>query len=190
ALLALGIALIFGIMDLVNFAHGELIMVGGYALVFLGHAPLPVTLLATLAICVVSALVMERVAFRPVRGADPTTLLVTSFALSYLLQNLAILIFGAYPKTTGVGSDISRVFFVGDVAITELDLIVFGVVVALIVALTQLIRRTDAGIRMRAAAEHFEMARVLGVMADRVIVLAFALAGALAAVAAYFLVAE
>lgn len=190
ALLALGIALIFGIMDLINFAYGELMMIGGYTLVFLADWPLVFMLLGTAVVVVAAALLMDRVAFRPVRGADPTTLLVTSFALSYLLQNLAILIFGAYPKTTPVGSDISKVFFVGDVAINELDLVVVGVVVVLILGLTQLIRRTSVGIQMRAAAENFGMARVLGVRADLIIAVSFGLSGLLAAVAAYFLVAQ
>ena len=190
ALLALGIALIFGIMDLINFAYGELMMIGGYALVFLAGWPVVLMLAGTVTVVVMAALLMDRVAFRPVRGADPTTLLVTSFALSYLLQNLAILIFGAYPKTTPVGSGISQVFFVGTVAINELDLIIVAVVVILIAGLTQLIRRTGLGIQMRAAAEDFGMARALGVRADRIVAVSFALSGVLAAVAAYFLVAQ
>lgn len=190
ALLALGIALIFGIMNLINFAYGELMMIGGYSLVFLADAPLALMLAGTIAIVVLAALLMDRIAFRPVRKADPTTLLVTSFALSYLLQNLAILIFGAYPKTTPVGSEVNRVFFLGDVAVSVLDLIMVGAVVLMIAGLTLLIRGTNVGIRMRAAAEDFGMARVLGVRADRIIAVAFALSGVLAAVAAYFLVAQ
>jgi branched-chain amino acid transport system permease protein len=189
-LLALGIALIFGIMDLINFAYGELMMIGGYTLVFLSDTPLPFMLAATIGVVVVAALLMDRVAFRPARGADPTTLLVTSFAVSYCLQNLAILIFGSFPKTTSVGSGISRVFFVGGVGLNELEIIVIGVGAGLVVALTQLIRRTHTGIRMRAAAEDFGMARVLGVNADRIVAVGFAISGLLAAVAAYFLVAQ
>lgn len=190
ALLALGIALIFGIMDLINFAYGELMMIGGYALVLLAHTPLLFMLGATAVVVIVAALLMDRIAFRPVRSADPTTLLVTSFALSYLLQNLAILVFGAYPRTTAVGSDLSNVFFVGDVAINQLDLIVVAVVAVLIAGLTQIIRRTNVGIRMRAAAEDFGMARVLGVKADRIIAVSFGISGLLAAVSGYFLVAQ
>ena len=90
ALFALGVAVIFGVMRLVNFAHGELIMVGAYAIVLI-PLPAPVLIPLTLAIVVVLALAMERIAFRPVRAASPATLLITSFALSFLLQNLAAL---------------------------------------------------------------------------------------------------
>jgi branched-chain amino acid transport system permease protein len=190
ALLALGIALIFGIMDLINFAYGELMMIGGYSLVLLSDTPFVVMLIATAAIVVVASLAMDRIAFKPVRAADPTTLLVTSFALSYLLQNLAILIFGSLPRTTGVGSGLESSFDIAGVTISKLDVVVIAVAAALILGLVQLVRGTSVGIQMRAAAENFEMARLLGVRADRVIALGFAISGFLAAVAAFFLISQ
>lgn len=190
ALLALGIALIFGIMDLINFAYGELIMIGGYTLVLLSDLPLALALPATVATVVLASLAMDRIAFRPIRLADPTTLLITSFALSYLLQNLAILAFGSLPKTTGVGSGLAGPIALGGITVSKLDIVVILVAISLIVGLVTLVQRTSMGIRMRAAAENFEMARTLGVRADRVIALAFALSGVLAAVAAFFLIAQ
>src|SRR4051812_12056489 len=93
ALVALGIALIFGILQLINFAHGELIMAGGYALAYLTfvttHVPWPIAFLVTLLVTAGIAVLMDRIAFRPVRDAPAATLLITSFALSYGLQNLA-----------------------------------------------------------------------------------------------------
>ena len=190
ALLALGIALIFGIMNLINFAHGELAMIGGYALTILAVVWAPVMVLAMIVIVVVAALLMERIAFRPVRGADPTTLLVTSFVVGFILQNLAIMIFGSLPRTTGAGSGLDRPIEIGGVLISRLDAVVIIVGAALIVGLVLLIRRTSIGIQMRAAAENFEIARLLGVNADRIIAFTFALSGLLAAVAAFFLVAQ
>jgi branched-chain amino acid transport system permease protein len=190
ALLALGIALIFGIMNLINFAYGELMMIGGYALVLLASAWAPLMIITTLAVVVVAALLMDRIAFKPVRDADATTLLVTSFALSYLLQNLAIMIFGSFPRTTGAGSGLDRSIVIGDIAISRLDLVVIAVATVLIVGLILLVRRTSLGIQMRAAAEDFEMARLLGVNADRVIAAGFAISGLLAGVASFFLVAQ
>jgi branched-chain amino acid transport system permease protein len=190
ALLALGIALIFGIMNLINFAYGELMMIGGYCLVLFASAWAPFMVIGMLAIVVVAALLMDRIAFKPVRDADATTLLVTSFALSYLLQNLAIMIFGSLPETTGAGSGLDRSISIGDVAVSRLDLIVIGVAALLIVGLVMLVRRTDIGIQMRAAAEDFEIARVMGVNANRVIAVGFAISGLLAGVASFFLVAQ
>jgi branched-chain amino acid transport system permease protein len=190
SLLALGIALLFGIMNLINFAYGELLMIAGYALVLLASTAVPVMLLVTFVVVIVAALLMDRIAFKPVRSADPTTLLITSFALSYLLQNVAIMVFGSLPRTTGVGSGLDRSFELGGVAISRLDVTVIVVAAALIAGLVVVIRRTSIGIEMRAAAEDFEMARLLGVNADRVIAITFAMAGLLAGVAGFFLVAR
>src|SRR6185312_10882177 len=119
ALLALGIALIFGIMRLINFAHGELLMIGAYSLVLLDAIPLVPRVAITVAVVVVCALLMERVAFRPLRNADPATLLVASFAVSYLLQNVATLIFGSVPRATNVSSTLSESFTVGQLSISK-----------------------------------------------------------------------
>jgi branched-chain amino acid transport system permease protein len=190
ALFALGIALIFGIMGLVNFAHGELIMVGGFALVLLGHPGWPLLIAGTLAVTIVFALLIERVAFRPVRGADPITLLVTSFALSYLLQNLAEVVFGSVPQTTNLSTSLAESFTVGGIYIAKLDVVTVAVTLVLMVALSLFLAKTRIGVQMRAAAEDFRMARVLGVNANKVIATAFALSGILAGVASILLVAQ
>lgn len=190
AVLALGIALIFGVMRLINFAHGELIMIGGYALLYLADVPWPLTIAATVGIVVVFALALERSAFRPVRDANPATLLVTSFALSYMLQNLALIIFGGRAKTVSLSASLAESFEVGDLRIPKLNVVTVAVTAALLVGLVAFLKRTPIGIQMRAAAEDFTMARILGVRANAVIATAFALSGLLAAVASYLLVAQ
>ena len=190
ALYALGIALIFGIMQLINFAHGELIMVGAYSVVLLGSAPWPLLLLATVAIVVVFALVMERIAFRPVRGAKPGTLLITSFALSYLLQNVATVVFGALPKSTSFATSLSESLSGGKVSFAKYDVLTVVVTFGLLVLLGGFLSRTRVGVEMRAAAEDFRMARVLGVKANVVIATAFAISGILAAAASVLLVIQ
>ncbi len=190
ALLALGIALIFGVMQLINFAHGELIMVGGYALIWFAGAPLPVLVAGAVIVAVALALGMERIAFRPVRGADPATLLVTSFAVSYLLQNLAMVAFGSLPKSTNVSTALSKTVNIGSIAISRLSIAVIVATLVLLVALALFLTRTRTGTQMRAAAEDFRMARLLGVRANRVIAIAFALSGMLAGIAAVVLVAQ
>ena len=190
ALYSLGIALIFGIIGLINFAHGELIMVGAFTIVLIGHPVWPVIVLATIGISVVIALAMERVAFRPLRGAQPATLLIASFAVSYLLQNLAILIEGSAPKGTNVSSWLAQSFSAGKITITHLALITVAVTVVLLVGLGLFLQRTRVGVQMRASAEDFRMARILGVRANTVIATAFAISGLLAGIGAYLLVAQ
>jgi branched-chain amino acid transport system permease protein len=190
ALYSLGIALIFGIMGLINFAHGELIMAGAYTIVLIGHPSWPVVVIATVGIAVVFALGMERIAFRPLRGANPATLLIASFALSYGLQNLAILIEGSAPKGTSVSTWLSESFQIGSVSVPKLDPVTVGVTIALLAALGLFLQRTRMGVQMRAAAEDFRMARILGVKANTVIATAFAISGLLAGIGAYLLVAQ
>jgi branched-chain amino acid transport system permease protein len=190
ALYSLGIALIFGIMGLINFAHGELIMAGAYTIILIGHPPWPVVVIATVGIGVVFALGMERMAFRPLRGANPATLLIASFALSYGLQNLAILIEGSAPKGTSVSTWLSESFQIGSVSVPKLDPVTVGVTIVLLIALGLFLQRTRMGVQMRAAAEDFRMARILGVRANTVIATAFAMSGLLAGIGAYLLVAQ
>jgi branched-chain amino acid transport system permease protein len=190
ALIALGMAVIFGIMRLVNFAHGELLMVGGYALVLFAGPPWPVMLVVTILVVIGFALAMERAAFRPVREASPATLLVTSFAVSFLLQNTAQLVMGPLPKTTNVSNTLIQSWKVGFVFIAKRDVLTIIVTFTLLVLLGLFLARTRLGVEMRAAAEDFRMARLLGVRANRVIAASFAIAGVLAGVASFLLVAQ
>jgi branched-chain amino acid transport system permease protein len=184
ALLSLGVALIFGIMRLINLAHGELIMAGGYAIVLLGHPAWPFVVAGSIAVSVILALIVERTAFRPVRKAGEATLLVTSFAVSYLLQNLAILIFGATPRSTDVMPSLDKSFVVGGVTVPRLSVVTVVATGLLLLVLTFFLLRTRFGIQMRAAAEDFDTARLMGVRANQVIAVAFGISGLLAGTAA------
>ncbi|MGE5145679.1 MAG: branched-chain amino acid ABC transporter permease [Candidatus Eiseniibacteriota bacterium] len=190
ALTALGIGLIFGVMRLINFAHGELITAVGYALLLFAGWPLPVAMLGALAAAVVLALVMERVAFRPLRGADPETLLVASFAVSFFIQKLLALTVGARAKGIDFLPSLGEPITVIGIRLQVLQIVTILVVAALLVGLSWFLGRTRAGLEMRAAAENFQMARLLGVRANRVIAVAFALSGVLAAAVAFLFVAQ
>jgi branched-chain amino acid transport system permease protein len=189
ALTALGIGLIFGVMRLINFAHGELIMVAGYALLALFGAPVAVAMAAALLAAVLLALATERLAFRPLRGADPATLLIASFALSFFVEKLLILVVGARPKGIDFLPGLGRQVDVLGVRMQGLQLVTIATSATLLAAFTWFLKRTRLGLEMRAAAEDFTMARVLGVRADRVIAVAFALSGLLAAAVACLVVA-
>jgi branched-chain amino acid transport system permease protein len=190
ALFALGIALIFGIMQLVNFAHGELIMVGAYAVYLTQSWSWPLMLIVSIAVVVALALLMERIAFRPVRGANPATLLITSFAVSFLLQNLAQMVFTTLPKSADVSPLFRRSLTVGGLTVGWLSVVTIAGTAVLLVGLALFLRRTATGVQMRAAAEDFGMARLCGVHSNRVIATAFGIGGLLAGVGAVLLVGQ
>jgi branched-chain amino acid transport system permease protein len=190
ALTALGIGLIFGVMRLINFAHGELIMATGYTLLALFGQPLPVMLGGGLLAAIVLALATERAAFRPLRAADPATLLISSFAVSFFLQKLLILIVGSRPKGIDFMPELSRQVDFFGARLQALQLVTIVVSALLLGGFTWFLRATPLGLEMRAAAEDFRMARVLGVRANRVIATAFALSGILAAAVSFLVVAQ
>jgi branched-chain amino acid transport system permease protein len=190
ALTALGIGLIFGVMRLINFAHGELITLAAYALLGLAGMPVPVMMFGAIAVAVVLALITERAAFRPLRNADPTTLLISSFAVSFFLQKLLILVVGSRLKGLNFLPELARQTELFGVRLQLLQIVTILVGIVLLAGLTWFLRATRLGLHMRAAAEDFRMARVLGVRANNVIAMAFALSGLLAAAVSCLIVVQ
>ena len=190
ALLAIGIALIFGIMNLINFAYGELIMIGAFTLYLLDGVPWPLQLLACLVVAMVAAMAMERTAFRPFRGASAPVLLVTSFALSFALQALATVIFGSRAKGVALPSFFDQSLSIGSVSFSALNVITVVVMVVTVGALATFLKSSLVGVQMRAAAENFRTAQLVGVRSNFVILVAFALSGLFAGVAAILIVAQ
>lgn len=200
AIAALGIALIFGVMRLVNFAHGQFIACAVFALIVpstdalavlgLGALPAPVLVPLILLIGAGLALVAEALVFRPMRNASPVALMVGSFALGVALQNLLLVLYGGRPKAVSLWAELGQPVQVASASVPLLQLIVIAAVVVILAALALMLRKSRLGLEMRAAAEDFTMARMLGVRSNRVISGAFALSGALAAVVALVLVAQ
>ena len=190
ALAALGIGLIFNIMRLINFAHGELIMLGGYTIYLMPGQPYLVMGLAAILVVAIAALGMERLAFRTLRGASPTTLLIASFAVSYFIQHLILLIFGSRPTGVDFLSGLNESIEFAGLRIPMLQFAMIVTTALLLASLTFFFGRTDIGIQMRAAAEDFTMARLSGVKANRVIAVAFALSGFLASIVSLYLVTQ
>jgi len=178
--MALGIGLIFGIMRLINFAHGELVMAGGYAMAVLVWLPSPAVILLSLLFLVLLALLIERVAFRPLRGRDPATLLVASFTVSYFLQNLVVLWFGARPIPFTFAQGLSEIYEVGSLRFPLLQLVSIIITIFSIAGLAFLLKKTALGIQLRAAAEDPMTARLSGIRVNKVIALAFGLSAVLA----------
>jgi branched-chain amino acid transport system permease protein len=190
ALAALGIGLIFSIMRLINFAHGELIMVGGFVLYGLAGQPYLVMGLAAILVVAIVALGMERIAFRPLRKASPATLLIASFAVSYLLQHVVLMVFGARPMGVDFLAQFGDSVELGVLRVPKLQLAAIIVTVVFLFGLALFFRCSRIGVEMRAAAEDFTMARLLGVRANRVIAVAFVISGVLASMVSLYLVAQ
>jgi branched-chain amino acid transport system permease protein len=190
ALTALGIGLIFSVMRLANFAHAEFVTVAAYTLFALSGQPIVMSIAAAVLVAIVLAVLTERIAFRPLRGADSATLLISSFAVSMFLQKLLIFAVGSRPKALDPLPMLSRPVFIGGLQVSALKLVTIAVCAVLLGALTIFLKRTRFGLEMRAAAENFTMARLLGVRANAVIAVAFALSGVLAAVVALLFAAQ
>lgn len=186
ALMALGLVIVYGILRLVNFAYGELIMVAGYTLYLLNGSALPWLVMAAAAIvmAVVTGLATDYVAFRPVRAKSVTAVLITSFAFSTLLQNAALLFISPRPRNVPLPDIFSETVQFAGVITPARNLITIAAAVILLALFAWLMRRSVLGIAMRAAATHFTMARMLGVPANLIISSAFALSGLLAGLVA------
>lgn len=197
ALGALGIALIFGVMRLVNFAHGDVIAFCVFALlwpstqamaiVFAGQLPwyllVPFMLAAGAALSVLS----EVVVFRRLRNASPATMMIASFALGFVIRYFLLMLFSSRPKSISLLPRLSQPVEIFGAFIPLLQVITIAATLMLLIGLTVFVRSTRFGLEMRAAAENFTMARMLGVRANRVIMGAFAMSGALAGAIAIIL---
>jgi len=189
ALLSLGMVIVYGILKLVNFAYGELIMITGYSLFVIGLGPsMPWILMAiaSVGVAVLTSYLTERVAFRPVREKSLTAMLITSFAVSTLLQNAALLIISPRARAVKLPALFSRSLIIMNQSVPARNLLAIGTSISLLLILSLLLRRTILGIALRAAADNFRMTRMLGVPANLIISAAFAISGFLAGVVALF----
>lgn len=190
ALTALGIGLIFSVMRLANFAHAEFVTVGAYVLFAMSGQPLVMAIAASVLITVALAVLTERLAFRPLRDADPATMLISSFSVSMFLQRLLVFVVGSRIKTLDPLPMLNNAVTIGGVQVSSLKLVTILVCAVLLISLTLFLKKTRFGLQMRAAAENFTMSRLVGVRANAVIASAFALSGALAAVVALLFAAQ
>jgi branched-chain amino acid transport system permease protein len=192
ALMAVGIGLVFGVLRLVNFAYGQLIMAGAFALAFASDHDLPVGVAIALCFAVVLALslAMERVVFRPLRTQSGTTMLIATFAVAFLLQSIALLWFGPLGKTATSLVGLNRPVSIGDVEIRKITIVAIITAAICLVLLVLLLNRTSIGLHMRAASMDFSTARLLGVRANMVSGVAVAISGVLAAVVAVMLTVQ
>ena len=189
ALMAVGIGLVFGVLRLINFAYGQLIMAGAFALALASEWGWPVWLGIVLCVAVVLALslAMEYVVFRPLRSQTSAVMLTATFAVSFLLQSIALLWFGPLGKAAGSLTSLNRPVDIGGADVRKITLVAIATSVVCLALLVLLLNRTTVGLQMRAAAMDFQTSRLLGVKATQVVGSAVLVSGLLAAVVAVML---
>ena len=187
AIIALGYTMVYGIAKMLNFAHGDVIMVGGYvcylAMFNLGLPTIPAILIA-MAVCTVLGIVIEGLAYRPLRQASSLAVLITAIGVSYFLQNAALLIWGSNPKVfTSVINIPAKSLFDGQLVIKGESFVTVSVCIIIMIGLTLFTRYTRAGKAMRAVAEDKGAAQLMGINVNFTISLTFAIGSGLAAIA-------
>jgi branched-chain amino acid transport system permease protein len=192
ALMAVGIGLVFGVLRLVNFAYGQLIMAGAFALAYGSQWGLPnwLSILFCFGVVLALSVLLDRLVFRPLRTHSPAVMLVATFAVAFLLQSIALLAFGSLGKTAGALAQLQAPWDIGGVFIRKIAIIAVATAAVCLALLQVLLTRTSVGLHMRAAAMDFRTARILGVRANRVIGGAVLISGLFAAVAAVLLTVE
>lgn len=192
ALIALGYTMVYGIAKMINFAHGDIIMVGAYSLyvfVALLHLNPVVAILLTILVCAVLGVVIEKVAYKPLRNAQPLAVLITAIGVSYLLQNLALLIFKATPIPFGSIIKVPSIK-IGSLNISGITIVTLVVTTVCMIALTTFINKTKAGRAMRAVSEDKGAAELMGISVNKTISMTFAIGSGLAAVAGILFIAQ
>jgi branched-chain amino acid transport system permease protein len=192
ALMAVGIGLVFGVLRLVNFAYGQQVMAGAFALALASQWGWPVWggIALCFAVVIVLSLVLDRVVFRPLRRHSPAVMLVATFAVAFLLESIALLWFGSLGKIATSLASLNQPWTIGGVDIRRVTIVATATAAAALLALVVLLQRTNVGLHMRAAAMDFETARLLGVRANRVIAAAVLISGVLAAIVAVMLTVQ
>jgi branched-chain amino acid transport system permease protein len=188
ALIALGVAMVFSILRLANFAHGEMMTTSGFTLYITLSSGWHWSLAAVSAIvaAVAVGVALERIAYRRLRRAQPLTLLITSFGVSVAMQGLFLLSFGARPKGIDLPGFVDAGFKVGTLRIQWLDVTIVATTALILYGLSLFLRRTVIGLSLRAAADDFRTTRLMGIRANAIVVGTFALSGGLAGIAALF----
>ena len=185
ALVAIGFSMIYGIIRLINFAHGDVVMIGAFVTLGLAQVaglPFPLVAVAALATGAAMGIIIERGAFRPMRGAPQVTGFIASLAVSIMLQNLGILILTGQPRNFAFPDYLQKVIRMGAVSFRVIDLCIMVSALALMCGLIFLVRKTRLGMAMRATAENLDVARLMGININRTIMATFALGSCLAGI--------
>lgn len=193
AIIALGYTMVYGIAKMLNFAHGDVIMIGAYSAfvaLYRANLPLPIALIISIIICTLLGVIIERLAYKPLRQASSLAVLITAIGVSYFLQNLALLIWGSAAKIFPTILDYGSINLFNDqLKLSYQMLITITVCIVIMILLNLFIKKTKIGKAMRACSEDKEAAALMGINVDNIISLTFAIGSGLAAIAALLLCA-
>ena len=183
ALIAIGYTMVYGILRLINFAHGDIFMMAGYFMIFaMASIPWPIAIPLVILGTVVLGVVIERAAYKPLRTAPRMSIMISAIGVSYLLQNLATYLFTAIPKGYPEIPFLKRIFKIGDLSASLVTFITPVLTIVLVLLLMALINHTKVGMAMRAVSKDFETSRLMGIKINTIISITFVIGSALAAV--------
>ncbi|MCI8493166.1 MULTISPECIES: branched-chain amino acid ABC transporter permease [Anaerotruncus] len=183
ALIAIGYTMVYGILRLINFAHGDIFMMAGYFMIFaMASMPWPLAIPLIILGTVVLGVVIERAAYKPLRTAPRMSIMISAIGVSYLLQNLATYLFTAIPKGYPEIPFLKRIFKIGDLSASLVTFITPVLTIVLVLLLMTLINHTKVGMAMRAVSKDFETSRLMGIKINTIISITFVIGSALAAV--------
>lgn len=192
AIIALGYTMVYGIAKMLNFAHGDVIMVGAYTLSvsasLLGISPY-LGVLLSIVFCAVLGVVLEKIAYKPLRNSSPLAVLITAIGVSYFLQSLALLLFGSQQQKVASVINIPSIYL-GSIELTGESIATLGVTIVIMVSLTLFIKKTKTGRAMLALSEDRGAAQLMGINVNRTISITFAIGSGLAAVAGVLFVSS
>ena len=183
SLIAIGYTMVYGILRLINFAHGEIFMMAGYFMVFaMSSLPWQISVPLVIVITVALGVGIERVAYKPLREAPRMSIMISAIGVSYLLQNLATYLFTGLPRAYPEIPFLKRIFQIGELSSSLVTFVTPVLSIVLVIALMQLIHRTKIGMAMRAVSKDFETAKLMGIRINTVISVTFVIGSALAAI--------
>ena len=193
AMVAIGYSMVYGILRLINFAHGDIMTVGVYTILVLFTTygmPLWLTIIISVILSIIVGLTAERVAYRPLRSSGEETTLISSLAVSILIQNIIVMVFSPQRVAFHLPDYLSKLHTFGTVRLSTMNIITFVAVFVILIALSYMIKNTRIGMAMRACSDNMNAARLMGINITTIIVIAFAIGSALAALSGLMLAGE
>ena len=193
ALIAIGYSMVYGILKLINFAHGDIMTLGVFCILVLMNSlgvPLLVTLVLSVAIAIAVGLLMERLAYRPLRTAGEEATLISSLAVSTILQNMMTMVFSAQRQPFKLPQWLTTIHMIGPFRLSTINILTFVVTIVALIVLSIVIKKTKIGVAMQACSENLNASKLMGINVNKVVMFTFAVGAGLAVIAGMMLAGE